>query len=264
MEYIDFNKFFMQYQPTINWNKQKTSGQTYVNFNDVVSDVGDIQKTIEDAFTYNYTPSEWNLFDNVFKPVSKTITQVSNKASNTSPSTTHTNPTVASTDSITIQSDTLNNAIQKHLGEKYSMAKRYQNGYSDCTSFVEKVYGDMGISIKHLAANGVPEKLFNKVDPSNIKPGDVVFLTYTKHHGSATLGGQFRKAGIDHTHAAIVRKILGNGLIEVAENSGGGRSKINIWQISDPRKKQKGVLNYAKGNSGSNEILFFGRLKQGV
>lgn len=38
------------------------------------------------------------------------------------------------------------NAAQRHAGEKYSQIRRWQDGYSDCSSFVGKALRDIGIA----------------------------------------------------------------------------------------------------------------------
>ena len=37
-------------------------------------------------------------------------------------------------------------AAMRHKGEKYSQARRWQSGYSDCSSFVGKAFKDIGIT----------------------------------------------------------------------------------------------------------------------
>ena len=119
----------------------------------------------------------------------------------------------------------------------------------------------MGVNLGFTPSPGLWKKYVDHIDLSQVKPGDLVFLTYTKKYGDHTMGGIHRIAGVTPTHVGIVVSVNGTEL-EIAENTGRGKSRINRYEIGDPNKHKKGVMNYSKGNSGRNELLGFGRLKK--
>lgn len=66
-------------------------------------------------------------------------------------------------------------AAQAHAGEKYSQTRRWQVGYSDCSSFVGKSLRDIGIAPPgmSLAANYVTWSKLAKIPRSQLGVGDL-------------------------------------------------------------------------------------------
>lgn len=104
----------------------------------------------------------------------------------------------------TINVDTskrLTDAIQKHLGESYSQARRGQAGFSDCSSFVGKVLKDAGIN----TFNGLPtaKAMYESGKLESVtksQPGDLIFFRGTDNRGSNYI-----------SHIGIVAEVDSNG-----------------------------------------------------
>lgn len=81
-------------------------------------------------------------------------------------------------------------AAMKHAGERYSQTRRWQAGYSDCSSFVGKSLRDIGITPPplSLAASYVTWNKLARVDRKNVSVGDLV--ANTSHIIISTGGGQ--------------------------------------------------------------------------
>lgn len=146
-------------------------------------------------------------------------------------------------------------AINPLLGEKYSNSKRLQQGYSDCSGFVNKVYKQLGIDLKG-AASAQLWQMGQQVDINHIKPGDLAFLTTTQNRKVA---GSIRRAGVDTSHVAIVLERQGTK-IKVAESTGSQGAVTQWWEIGDPSKKESGVINYANGSGRKDRFFGFRRL----
>lgn len=91
--------------------------------------------------------------------------------------TTLTGTTAASESSESGSGAALVQAARKHKNEKYSQAKRWQSGYSDCSSFVGKAFKDIGITppggsttVSYLAW-----KQLKKISASEVRAGDLIY-----------------------------------------------------------------------------------------
>ena len=151
--------------------------------------------------------------------------------------------------------DRLISAINPLLGEKYSNSKRLQKGYSDCSGFVNKVYKSLGKDLKG-AASAQLYQMGSNIDLNQVQPGDLAFLTTTSNREVA---GTVRRPGKDTSHVAIVLERQGTK-IRVAESTGSQGTVIQWWEIGDPNKKEKGVINYANGSGRKNRFFGFRRL----
>lgn len=85
------------------------------------------------------------------------------------------------------------NSAYRFAGDKYSQGKRWQNGFSDCSSFVGKAFA--GIQIKPPGSSTTWDYLawssLSKIDPSQMGAGDL--LVNTNHmviaiDGTACIG----------------------------------------------------------------------------
>jgi len=67
-------------------------------------------------------------------------------------------------------------AAMTHRAEKYSQAKRWANGYSDCSSFVGKSLKDVGITPPggSVTSSYLTWRKLKTVDRSQIRPGDIL------------------------------------------------------------------------------------------
>lgn len=95
-------------------------------------------------------------------------------------------------------SDVANLALTK-VGCQYSQERRYEEGYYDCSSLVQRCYAQFGISLPAIASTQgqyvVEQGL--EVTEDMLEPGDVIFYSYESN-------GQFRNI----SHVAIY---IGNG-----------------------------------------------------
>ncbi len=96
------------------------------------------------------------------------------------------------------------------IGCQYSQDKRYQEGYYDCSSLVQRLYKETGIDLPATAATQGEycyknAMLINKKD---LKPGDLIFYSYEKN-------GEFRNI----SHVAIY---VGDGKMVHAANPSRG------------------------------------------
>lgn len=142
------------------------------------------QPTIDNnSFTFGSIKGTDNLYDNLLNNLQQST------------------PTENKTIENSKISNTLQQAIQNHLGEKYSQARRTSTGYADCSSFVGKVLKDTGINV----FNGFPTAEYmynsNKVQSvSNAKPGDLIFFKGTDNRGKNKV-----------SHIGIVYEVDDNG-----------------------------------------------------
>lgn len=67
-------------------------------------------------------------------------------------------------------------AAMTHRGEKYSQARRWQSGYSDCSSFVGKALKDIGITPPGASVTGsyLTWRSLRTVSRSSIQTGDIL------------------------------------------------------------------------------------------
>lgn len=66
-------------------------------------------------------------------------------------------------------------AAKKHAGEQYSQAKRWQPGFSDCSSFVGKALKDVGIKPPggSITTDYLLSKEWRKIPPFQARAGDL-------------------------------------------------------------------------------------------
>ena len=96
------------------------------------------------------------------------------------------------------------------IGCRYDQGRRMQEGYYDCSSFVYRLYKEVGIILPDIAADQgqycyTHGMIINKKD---LKPGDLIFYSYEEN-------GRFRNI----SHVAIY---VGNGKMVHAANPSQG------------------------------------------
>ena len=69
------------------------------------------------------------------------------------------------------------------IGCRYSQARRYDEGYYDCSSFVMRIYGELGLELPGTAAEqgrycAEQGMIINQKD---LRPGDLIFYSYEKN-----------------------------------------------------------------------------------
>jgi hypothetical protein len=96
-------------------------------------------------------------------------------------------------------------AAQKYVGDQYSQAKRTQAGYSDCSSFVDKVLKDAGIKPPFSAwantANYRMSPEWKTIPASQAQPGDIAIssghmVLVTGAGGTSAIGQQNSKTDV--------------------------------------------------------------------
>ena len=67
-------------------------------------------------------------------------------------------------------------AARRHQTERYSQARRWQSGYSDCSSFVGKSFKDIGVTIPVIfTTSGLATwRALRRIDRSEVAAGDIV------------------------------------------------------------------------------------------
>lgn len=108
-----------------------------------------------------------------------------------------------------VGSDVANLAVTK-VGCRYSQDKRYEEGYYDCSSLVQRLYRECGIELPSVASTQgqyiVDHGL--EVTEDQLEPGDLIFYSYENNQ-------QFRNI----SHVAIY---IGNGRMVHAANPSRG------------------------------------------
>ena len=108
-----------------------------------------------------------------------------------------------------VGSDVANLALTK-VGCRYSQERRYEEGYYDCSSLVQRLYRECGIELPSIASTQgqyiVDHGL--EVTEDQLEPGDLIFYSYENNQ-------QFRNI----SHVAIY---IGNGRMVHAANSSRG------------------------------------------
>lgn len=96
------------------------------------------------------------------------------------------------------------------IGCRYSQDKRYQEGYYDCSSLVQRLYKEAGITLPATAATQGEYCYKNAmiINKKDLKPGDLIFYSYEKN-------GEFRNI----SHVAIY---VGDGKMVHAANPSRG------------------------------------------
>lgn len=92
-------------------------------------------------------------------------------------------------------------AARKHKNEKYSQAKRWKTGYSDCSSFVGKAFKDIGITPPggSTTVSYLGWSKLKRISASEVKAGDLIY--HPGHIVIATsntraIGQQNRRANV--------------------------------------------------------------------
>lgn len=96
------------------------------------------------------------------------------------------------------------------IGCRYSQDKRYQEGYYDCSSLVQRLYKEAGITLPATAAT-LGEYCYKNamiINKKQLKPGDLIFYSYEEN-------GEFRNI----SHVAIY---VGDGKMVHAANPSRG------------------------------------------
>ena len=96
------------------------------------------------------------------------------------------------------------------IGCRYSQDKRYQEGYYDCSSLVQRLYKEVGIDLPATAAAQGEYCYKNAmiINKKDLKPGDLIFYSYEEN-------GEFRNI----SHVAIY---VGDGKMVHAANPSRG------------------------------------------
>lgn len=96
------------------------------------------------------------------------------------------------------------------IGCRYSQDKRYQEGYYDCSSLVQRLYKEAGITLPATAATQGKYCYDNAmiINEKQLKPGDLIFYSYEEN-------GEFRNI----SHVAIY---VGDGKMVHAANPSRG------------------------------------------
>lgn len=96
------------------------------------------------------------------------------------------------------------------IGCRYSQDKRYQEGYYDCSSLVQRLYKEVGIELPATAATQGEYcyKYAMIINKKDLKPGDLIFYSYEEN-------GEFRNI----SHVAIY---VGDGKMVHAANPSRG------------------------------------------
>lgn len=96
------------------------------------------------------------------------------------------------------------------IGCRYSQDKRYQEGYYDCSSLVQRLYKEVGITLPATAATQGKYCYDNAmiINKKQLKPGDLIFYSYEEN-------GEFRNI----SHVAIY---VGDGKMVHAANPSRG------------------------------------------
>lgn len=112
------------------------------------------------------------------------------------------------------------------IGCRYSQDKRYQEGYYDCSSLVQRLYKEVGIDLPATAAAQGEYCYKNAmiINKKDLKPGDLIFYSYEEN-------GEFRNI----SHVAIY---VGDGKIVHAANPSRG-------VVIDPLRTNR-VVFYAR------------------
>lgn len=108
-----------------------------------------------------------------------------------------------------IGSDVANLALTK-VGCQYSQEHRYEEGYYDCSSLVQRLYQEVGLALPAIASTQGKFIVDNglEVSEGELEPGDLIFYSYENN-------GQFRNI----SHVAIY---VGNGRMVHAANTARG------------------------------------------
>lgn len=112
------------------------------------------------------------------------------------------------------------------IGCRYSQDKRYQEGYYDCSSLVQRLYKEVGIDLPATAAAQGEYCYKNAmiINKKDLKPGDLIFYSYEEN-------GEFRNI----SHVAIY---VGDGKMVHAANPSRG-------VVIDPLRTNR-VVFYAR------------------
>lgn len=108
-----------------------------------------------------------------------------------------------------VGSDVANLAVTK-VGCRYSQDKRYEEGYYDCSSLVQRLYRECGIELPSIASTQGQYIVDHgmEVTEDQLEPGDLIFYSYENNQ-------QFRNI----SHVAIY---IGNGRMVHAANPSRG------------------------------------------
>ena len=112
------------------------------------------------------------------------------------------------------------------IGCRYSQDKRYQEGYYDCSSLVQRLYKEAGIDLPATAAEQGKYCYVNAmiINKKELEPGDLIFYSYEEN-------GEFRNI----SHVAVY---VGDGKMVHAASSSRG-------VVLDPLRTNK-VVFYAR------------------
>lgn len=106
-------------------------------------------------------------------------------------------------------------AAQKYRTDKYSQLLRQRSGYSDCSSFCDKIFYDLGMPVSprwSSTANYRSSKDWVRVALADTQPGDVAINSHhmvmiTAAGGTAAIGQQNPRVNV---RTGTVQNLMGN------------------------------------------------------
>lgn len=119
---------------------------------------------------------------------------------------------------VTIGSNNVLAAAQKYRNDQYSQARRTQTGWSDCSSFSDKVLRDIGIPppVKWAStANFRISPEWKNIPLSQARPGDIAINSHhmvmvTGNGGSSAIGQQNTRVDV---RTGSVRDLMGSDFV---------------------------------------------------
>lgn len=267
MDYIDYSnptenkqfQFVLYNDSNLNNNNTDQDFQDdYINFNDVQDHFGlPKYNTGNLGFSYIGAPSQditgtYDLQD--YLPINPQLNQPQSKQQN---------PLTTAMDSNALALPGLMEAIEKNLGKPYVWGARGHKRGVDCSGFVSDVLDDMGIPVSGVGSTFYNHMVDRFTDPTQAKPGDLIFYTFKANSNQRYSNGSFRAHGTPN-HIAIVLEVNGP-YVKVAESSGGSGSAIHWHKMFDGEGTPPGKVyaNYSPSNTKQKtEFLGFGRLNK--
>ncbi|MFG2848495.1 hypothetical protein ACGF12_35850 [Kitasatospora sp. NPDC048296] len=122
-------------------------------------------------------------------------------------------------------------AAQRHAGEQYSQGRRWDEGYSDCSSFVGKSLKDIGIDPPgaSVTTSYLAWSALSKIDRSQVGAGDLIVNTghiIIAVDGSTGIGQQNSRRNVQV--GRIEDLMSGLGFVCLRYNGGAPRSAASM------------------------------------
>jgi hypothetical protein len=121
-------------------------------------------------------------------------------------------------------------AAQKYRADKYSQLRRQQTGWSDCSSFCDKILRDLGVPPSPLwssTANYRSSKDWERIPLADTQPGDVAINSHhmvmiTAAGGTAAIGQQNPRVNV---RTGTVQNLMSNDFYCLRRRTGRGIAK---------------------------------------